>query len=81
MPLDSNAHRNDTATALIWKLEFAWLPHRCIYNGRWVWLQNAYYASYHSYHSLRGEYNPKPRIVHIWMRKENFVIASLRGTL
>jgi len=80
MPLDGNMHQDDTVEKLVWQLRFAWLPKRCIYDGGIIWLKNAYYASYHTRGNPPG-YFPKSRTVHIWMRKESFVLESLKGRL
>jgi hypothetical protein len=74
-------HRSDYVEKLNWRLKFTWLPKRCIYNGGIVWLKMAYYASFRTRGPLKQGYVPPARTVHIWMRKEDFIIESLKGRI
>jgi hypothetical protein len=41
MPLDSNFGDRIFHSKVIWKTEFAWLPHRCQLSRKIVWLETA----------------------------------------
>jgi hypothetical protein len=59
----------------IWKLTFAWLPRRCLLSNRWIWLQLGYQGTA----MWTGPGTPVFEVR--WLTKEEFLVASLKGTI
>lgn len=58
-----------------WKLKFAWWPHRCYLSNRQIWLELGYQGT--AVWMGPGE----PAVETNWITKEEFLVATLKGTL
>lgn len=62
------------------KLKFAWLPKRCYFSNKRIWLEFAYVQK--SVDRFKIFVNPNRRIQEIrWYEKHEFLIAKIKGVL
>lgn len=71
MPLDN---RFDSVThRTIWEKHFCWLPKRCVYSNRLIWLEMAYKGE--SVFTGPGD----PALIQHWAKRNEYIIAMLKG--
>lgn len=83
VPLDNNMnnrHHNGGTVFLEragWNYTFAWLPHRCVFSKRIIWMEQAYRgrAVYNGFPLNVGE----PVIETRWARDVEFIIWQLKS--
>lgn len=59
----------------IWKLTFAWRPHRCYMSNKWIWGKLGYRGTA----MWTGPGTPVFEIN--WLTKEEYLIGMLKGTI
>ena len=59
----------------IWKLTFAWRPHRCYISNKWIWCKLGYKGTA----MWTGPGTPVFEIH--WLTKEEFLVGILKGRI
>lgn len=77
VPMEDVWHRIDRAfwNRARWDLKFAWLPHRCEFSRRLIWLKQAYCGT--AVFTGPG----MPVYEYRWATREEYLIARLKGKL
>lgn len=58
------------------KFKFCFLPKKCAFTGRTLWLENAYRLTYHSMMTLDGRVK-----YYKWCDKIEFIMERIKGNL
>ena len=59
----------------IWKLTFAWRPHRCYFSNKWIWGKLGYQGT------AMWTGPGTPVFETNWLTKEEFLIGILKGKI
>ena len=79
MPLDSLIYETNDAAfkrrCVGWELQYSFLPRRCYYTGKYLWLRKAYMGT--AIVTGPGE----PVFEHRWCDKDSYLFLKIKGTI